>query len=193
METSFIEFFKIFRQLNYNDLIQLYKITRIRKYKVGDLIVKEGDYYPYAIGVIKGLVRTYMLKSDGQQITVRLVSEKDMTGSSNCILNDKPSTEYLEAVENCTVLEINMKEMNEISKNNIRLLHFWKDNIVIAFNDAIKRISFYLTKTPEERYQELLNENPKLVLRVPQKHLASYIGVTTVSLSRIRSRIRENL
>ncbi|NVJ86224.1 MAG: Crp/Fnr family transcriptional regulator [Algoriphagus sp.] len=188
METSFIEFFKKFNQLNLSDMVEIYKISSFKSYKAGEKIAKEGDQFDFALGILKGVIRTYVTKTNGEERTVRIALEKDFTACSNCFLNDGKSNEYLEAIEDCLVIQINTKKFKELTKNNIRLLRFWSDNISHVLKESTNRILFFVVMTPEERYQALLDQNPEIILRVPQKYLASYIGITTVSLSRIRSR-----
>ena len=98
------------------------------------------------------------------------------------------SNEYLHAVENCKVIAINTEKLQELSNDNIRILRLSHEGLKEAFLEAINRIEFFTTLTPEARYETLLKQSPELIQRVPQKYLASYIGVTTVSLSRIRNR-----
>ncbi len=192
MENSFIEIFKKFGHLSFTEMAKLYKISRFKTYQPGEIIVKAGDIHPYSIAVLKGVVRTYMIKTSGEEVTVRIVAEKQMTGAANCVLNNEPSFEYLEAVEKCSVIETNLVKLKDYAKENIRILHFYNDSIAEALNEAVHRISFFASKSPEERYRDLLDETPDIIRRVPQKYLASYIGVTTVSLSRIRSRVAKS-
>ena len=70
-------------------------------------------------------------------------------------------------------------------------MSLYSEGLADAFLEAADRVRFFTLLTPEERYIKMLEESPKLVQRVPQKYLASYIGVTTVSLSRIRKRVSE--
>jgi len=192
MDSFFSDFFTQFKGLKVSDLLDIYKVSRLRTVKAGELIAKEGDIYSLGVGVIKGLVRTYVIKTDGEEKTIRLNPEKTFTGCANCMLNAEPSFEYLEAVENSILVEINVSQIRKLSEDNIRILKFWSGRIEEALEEAVHRIEFLVTLTPEERYLQLLKESPRLVNRVPQKYLASYIGVTTVSLSRIRSRVSKN-
>lgn len=192
IDPSFLDFFKKFKGLNLKDIYDLYKISKLIKVKSGEHIVRSGDMYPYSLGVLKGVVRTYVITTAGEEKTTLLTSERKFTGAANCILYDQPSFEFLEAVEDCRLIAVNMREFRNLTQDNIRLLHLFNDNILEAFGEAIHRIQFFVTLNPEERYLQILDEAPELINRVPQKYLASYIGVTTVSLSRIRSRIRKS-
>jgi CRP-like cAMP-binding protein len=189
----FIEFFKKFKHLHPGDIIALYKISSLRTFKEGELIATEGAYFKYTVAIRKGLIRTYVLRSNGDERTVRIAKEGAFTGCAECMLKRKPSCEYMQALENTQVILIDVEEFTKLSKKNIRLLRLWDDAIMDALYEAVHRIEFFVTLTPEERYTSMMEESPDLLHRVPQKYLASFLGVTTVSLSRIRTRVAKKM
>ena len=79
MDSFFSDFFTQFKGLKVSDLLDIYKVSRLRTVKAGELIAKEGDIYSLGVGVIKGLVRTYVIKTDGEEKTIRLNPEKTFT------------------------------------------------------------------------------------------------------------------
>ena len=85
-----------------------------------------------------------------------------------------------------------MDKFKRLAKQNIHFMSLHNEGLEDSMLDAIERIRFFIMMTPEERYAQLLRKSPHLIQRVPQKYLASYLGVTTVSLSRIRKRISES-
>ncbi|MFY0672242.1 MAG: Crp/Fnr family transcriptional regulator [Bacteroidia bacterium] len=189
MENTFLEFLKRFRYLSPKDLYNLYNIAKLKKYKAGETIVREGDFFKYTLGISKGLIRTYVITHEGEERTVRFAREGQYAGSSASVINNKPSFEYLEVLEDTFCIELDLVALKKLTENNIRILRLWDDGICEAFVEAIDRVQFLTTLSPEQRYRQLLKENPSLINRVQQKHLASYLGITTVSLSRIRSRV----
>jgi CRP-like cAMP-binding protein len=129
------------------------------------------------------------MSTNDEEKTVRFAKEKDFTTCSKSFLNNEPSTEYLQAIEDTKVIIFETAKLKKYTLENIRLMRFWNDALSKTLNDAVERVEFFVSLTPQERYEELLRKAPDLIHRVPQKYLASYIGVTTVSLSRIRSRL----
>ncbi|NQZ75608.1 MAG: Crp/Fnr family transcriptional regulator [Ekhidna sp.] len=188
MEDNFIEAFKRFSFLKVSDLVSLFKICSLKTFKKEETIAMAGEYCKYAFLIRKGIVRTYVLGPDGEEKTIRLAKEKDFTSCGMSFLHDKPSTEFLHAVEDCKVIAVNSKKLNELARENPRILRLSYEGIKEAFSEAIYRVEFFTTLTPEARYEAILKDSPDLILRVPQKYLASFIGVTKVSLSRIRNR-----
>lgn len=188
MHADFKEAFDRFRFLKLTDLISLFSICSFKSFKKGEFVVKEGEYCRYAFLIRKGILRTFLLTSGGDQRTIRLAREKEFTSAAQSFLNGKPSDEFIEAVEDCRVIQIDTKRLYELAETNIRILKLTHEGIKEAFNDSIKRIEFFTVLTPEQRYKSLMESSPDLLQRVPQKYLASFLGITTVSLSRIRNR-----
>lgn len=188
MNDGFIEAFKRFSFLKLSDLLDLYRLCSLKSFEKGEIIAREGEYCEHAFLIRKGIIRTYVLTSDGKERTIRLAKEKTFTSCGASFLSGKPSTEFLEALEDCKVIAINSKKLEELSQQNPRILRLSIEGIKEAFAEAIDRIEFFTVLTPEQRYKQLLEQSPDLIQRVPQKFLASYLGITTVSLSRIRNR-----
>ncbi len=188
MNSDFKEAFQRFKFLKLQDLLALFSICSLKSYKKGELLAKKGEYCRHAFLVRKGLVRTYVTTADGAEKTIRLAQESEFTSAGMSFLKGEPSTEFLDALEDCKVVAINTEKLNELGKTNINILRLTHEGILEAFVDAIQRVEFFTIFTPEERYKSLLEESPELLQRVPQKYLASYLGITTVSLSRIRNR-----
>ena len=188
MHDGFSEAFRRFSFLKPSDLVALFSCSSLRSYKQGETIAREGAYCEHVFLIRKGIIRTYVITPDGGEKTTRLAQEKEFTSCAASFLNDAPSTEFLEALEDCKVIAVNIRKLNDLSLENIRILRLIHEGIKEAFKEAIKRVEFFTILTPEQRYRRILEESPDLIKRVPQKYLASYLGVTTVSLSRIRNR-----
>lgn len=188
MEIAFLDFFEKFKHLKMGDLKSIYSISKLRSFRAGDLIASEGDEFHYCLAILKGMIRTYVLHDSGKERTTRIVREKSFAGCASCLFGKGPSTEYLEALEDTWVVAIDVKQLKQLADTNIRLMKLWSEAVSEELILAVDRIQFFVMLTPEERYAQLIKESPVLLNRVPQKYLASYLGVTTVSLSRIRSR-----
>lgn len=183
---NFTTWSKIYGSATY---VFLWRVSQTAYFKTGELIIPAGKNYPYALGLIKGLIRSYVLKSDGTEKTIRLAREKQMTGAAGSVLRNEASYEYLQALEDCRVIQVDVEALRKASRTNIRLCHFYTQAITEAFSESIDRIQFLVTLSPEARYLKILHEDKGLLQRVPQKYLASYLGVSPVSLSRIRARV----
>lgn len=139
--------------------------------------------------VVNGIIRLYCLDTNDNEITVFLFAENHFASCYPSFLTESPSDQALETVEESTVLSIN--------KTDFDLLHLIvpKANILTRniaeqrFINSQRIFTSYISRTPEQRYLDFEREHGKLLLRVPQHIIASFLGITPVSLSRIRNRI----
>lgn len=191
MESKIREFFKPFTYLGPRDYLVLLKHVRYRKVPSGTVLAGVGDCYPKGVAIISGCIRTYILTPQGEERTVRFAMEGEFTGCAGCLLGDKTSFENLEAIEDSVILEVDVPALEQEAKKHPALFRLLLDGFKKVFRDAVDRVQDFVTLSPEQRYRTLLKEHPKAIQRLPQKYLASYLGVTTVSLSRIRARIAQ--
>ena len=127
--------------------------------------------------------------NDGLDITLQFFMAGQMVSSFDSLLHDTPSQFTLETILP-TEIEIYEKDdffnfLNEDSELKNRL-------IMKVFDVASKYVNLFLSRikdTPQQRYEKLLMEQPEIVAQIPQHYIASYLGITAVSLSRIRARI----
>lgn len=167
----------------------LIKLATIRAYKAGDTIVKEGAMDHNSYVVLKGILRSHVLKSNGDERTVYLASEGMLTASSRTFLDGEPSTETITALEDSWVAVFDRSAFMKQLDGNPNLQKLYSELLKRNLREAIDRIEFHTVLNPKERYEHLMKSHPELVQRVPQMYLASYLGITPVSLSRIRSRV----
>lgn len=190
MEKSIIEYFSTFSFIGLDDIKLISSFGKLKRIKAGEIIIKAGDINYNGIFVLKGLLRNYVLTNEGEDRTLLFCKEGNQTGSHATIFYNKPATENIEAIENSVIFMLNSEVMEKIAAKHPKLLKLQNSILKKVLAESVERIIFFTILTPEERYSQLCSEQPKLVKRVPQKYLASYIGVTTVSLSRIKSRIK---
>lgn len=189
MDKTYINFFKQFPFVNIEDLRLIYYLGKIKTVKEGERIINVGDNNNKGIFVLKGLLRSFILTADGEERTLLLSKQGMHVGSHATTFYDKPSIESIEAIEPSILLLFDTKELEALSKNHPSLILLGNKILQKSLAEAIDRIIFYTVFSPEERYISFRDKYPDLIQRVPQKYLASYLGITTVSLSRIKSRI----
>ncbi|MBX7182686.1 MAG: Crp/Fnr family transcriptional regulator [Bacteroidia bacterium] len=178
-----------FSFLTEQDLQQVAEILELKQLKAGEVFIREGDLtYKLAL-VLEGLLRNFHFTENGDEKTVLFSWEGEIVGGYNCIFHNQPAKENVEALEPTTMVVINYHDFTKLTQKNPRLLQAHLTFLEQAFVEAIKRIDDFTLNSPEERYIRLLKEKPFLLQRVPQKHLASFLGITHISLSRIRKRI----
>lgn len=162
----------------------------IKKHKKGDLIIVAGqdDYEPCIL--LSGLVRVFFLNAEGVDVTNLFIFENTFYGS-DFLTMQKASVCSFEALEDCVSLALNRPVLHETIKNNIQLLLIYVGILEQSMNKKILRENALITKSATERYLDMKKEYHGIEKRVSQAHIASYLGITPVSLSRIRRVIRE--
>ena len=173
------------------DVYRLFKTAKIKKLRAGEVYIPEGSISTKMGRIKSGLIRGYQLKPNGDEITITLSWENQFVGSYDSIAWQKPSRFIFHALEDTTLMEIDYKIMQEFADRN-SAIGAHRSNIQLRMLEkAIDRIESFVLMSPTERYLKLVQDKPDIVNRVPDKHLATYLGITPVSLSRIRKRIAQ--
>ena len=174
------------------DKKQLWGISKLQRVKPGEILIREGELSYYHITVVKGLLRNYIITSEGEERTVLLVAEQMSTGCSDTIFRNEPAGEIIEAIEPTLGVLVDTRELDKLAHSNTALLRLQKLMIQKMLNESVLHIRFHTVLTPEERFLELQKQRSDLILRTPQKHLASYLGIHPGSPSRIKARLMNN-
>jgi len=141
--------------------------------------------------ISKGAVRYYHVK-DGEEITGYFSFENEYVSAYKSYLTQTPASNYIQALEDSELIVISRKNMELMLANPLlaykmeRFGRLIAEHYLICYED---RVSSFITKTPEERYIDLLSTGRDILQRMPQHYIAHFLGITPVSLSRIRRRI----
>ena len=176
-----------------NGLEKLMKNIIVKEIPSGTILLSEGDIATKLFFVISGCLRAYFIKENGIEITSQFFIEGQMVASFESAMTGTSSRLYIDAIEDSTVGFIKIKDLKKImSESGAGRDHFSRFLISRLIYYMNLHASFILDN-PEKRYLKLIQENPELVSRLPQQYIASYLGITPVSLSRIRARIKKQI
>lgn len=184
--------YEAFRDINFlttKDLIQLGSIIKIKHLKKGEHFLKVGDFNYNAVKVMKGLLAHYIIDENGMQKILLFVPEKKNSGSLQTTLNQKPADESIIALEDSILLVCDIRNLVKLTSDNIRILKLVNESYKEIIIDAALRIKFLIEHNEEKRYQHFISTYPTLWQRIKQKDIASFLGITESSLSRIRARM----
>lgn len=166
-------------------------LARGKKYPKKAWLLNEGDISNHLIFIEKGCVRSWF-NNDGDDITFQFFFEGSFVSSLESFRKRKPSLFNLETIEP-SVLHMIHKDDLDAAVNDVPEL---KDAVNDLLSDRLyhyqKLFLSRIKNTPQHRYIELMKENPEIFKRVPHHYIASYLGITPVSLSRIRKKISVN-
>ncbi len=145
--------------------------------------------------IVKGSMRYFHIK-DGEDITGYFSFENEFLSSYKSYLTGLPGHVYIQALEESLLITFTKKDMDEMLADPMlaykmeRFGRLIAEQYLCCYED---RVTAFITQTPEERYLELLNTGREILQRMPQHYVANYLGITPVSLSRIRKRILETV
>lgn len=153
------------------------------------IIAREGEIEKEIYFVCSGLARLYYQTKDNDQITAFIFCENMFASCLESFIKQHPSTQNLETLESCTVLVLTKDKLDALYEQVPKTHVIMRKVMEARFIASQQLLSSYILAGPKERYELFALHYPHLVQRVPQYILASFLGITPVSLSRIRKRI----
>lgn len=179
--------FVSFNEMEWATLVPYLKPALLKK---KDHFAVQGKVCEYIGFIITGAVRYYHVK-DGIEITGYFSFENDFISSYKSYVTRQPAIGYIQALEQTELVVISYKNMQLMLDNPVLALKMERfgrlvaEHYICCYED---RIASFITRNPEERYIEMLEKQGDIMLRVPQHYVANFLGITAVSLSRIRKR-----
>lgn len=176
--------------MNIKILLALIRNVKTKSFDKGEILIRVGFTGKDVYYIRKGLVRCYVVDEETNEITFQIFAEHQIFTNTHSVLFNEASKFYYQALEHTKVYKVDYNEFLKLTSQNSELLelnrsYFGKKVIQQAF----QRVESFVFLSPEERYQKFVKDNPKLIHRVPDKYIANILGITPVSLSRIRNRI----
>ena len=159
-----------------------------RKFPKKSIILKEGEVENYLNFVESGIVRHYFERIEND-ITFDFTFEGTFYSSYKSFLTRKPSEYNIQSLTDVELYSISYENLQKVYAETIKGNMFGRFAAEGLYINKLNRELSFLTKTAEERYLSLFEEQPELIREIPLQYIASYIGVTPQALSRIRRRI----
>ncbi len=153
------------------------------------LTLKEGKINSDYIFLEKGYMRSYVLDTTGNEVTIDIYKPLQIVFEVGSYFQRKPSKENIQAVTECSVWVGKYESFQQLFHSLPEFIEFGRAVLVKGFISFKERIISMTTENAEQRYEQLLKEKPDIFQHVPLKHIASYLGITDTSLSRLRKEI----
>lgn len=153
-------------------------------------LTQPGQVCDYLAFIKKGLFRVYFIDQEGNELTTWFSFEDMLISDLLAFYTQQRATFYIEALEDSEVYLITRKELNQLYQSYPDYREFGRIFAEEALTMVMQRMLSLQTKDATQRYQELL-QTPKFLQRIPGKYLATYLGITDTSLSRIRRQMKE--
>lgn len=161
--------------------------TYVMQVPKGELIFKAGSTGDLLYFIVKGAVRGFLVE-DGKEITTWINEENEVIGTIRNLGLSRPSEEMVQAIEYCELIAIPYNTIEDLYRQYVEANIVGRIILEESYRDAEERAYISRIHSAEKKYKRLLDTRPNLCNRVPLKHIASYLGMTIETLSRIRNK-----
>ena len=168
------------------ELIHQCKIQKVEK---GDFLLREGDKCKHSFFVEIGLLKQYIIDKKGKEHIVQFAPEDWIVSDRESMYYNQPSSYFIQAIEDTFVSIISEDDITQLSLSSTEFLKFNNRLLNNHIRQLQKRIIMLLSANAEERYLDFIKVYPDLTQRIPQTLIASYLGITPESLSRVRKEL----
>lgn len=178
----------IFKDLSFNLeerqlLVQSFEKLHLPKHS---LLLKAGQHVYDQYYVAEGCLRTFYIAPNGKEHTVQFAITDWWISDYTAFFNTSTAVMHIECIQDATLYKISKKDMEQLYKAMPKLESYFRKKMERAFASFQKRIIANLAQSATERYLNFIQTYPNIEQNVKNYHIASYLGITTQSLSRIR-------
>lgn len=189
MNKLFFDAIEKLAQIPEEELANFFSFFQSRKFKRNTILLREGEVAHELFFLVKGGVRQFFSKDDGIEKTCSFTFEAEFFTDIESFTRKSRSVTNFITLEPTECLIIKCTDLMEVLNQSTAIAELCRAIIENVATDNIKRIQTMLSLSPENQFRELVQSNPGLLQRVPQRYIAQYLGLAPESLSRIRKRI----
>ena len=164
-------------------------ISKVRRFTKGSILIQEGQKVNKTYFVLDGALRSFCIDKDGKEHTLQFAIKDWWISDFTAIYGNGIASLTVECITDSEVIEFNAQKLNEIYHQYPEFEEFQRKNLEQHVVSLHKRILNQLQLTAEERYNLFLEQYPNIEQHVANYHIASYLGITQQSLSRVRAEI----
>jgi len=168
-------------------VVSLFQPLDLRK---NEHFVEAGQTSTTLAFVVHGVMRLYYISEAGEEFTKEFCGENEFVAAYSALLLSKPSRLYIQALEDTKLLIVPFRHYQSLTEGRLCWEIINRKLVEALFIKKEWRVSSLLLEDAQTRYLNFLAENPGLESRVKQHHIASYLAITPVSLSRIRAHLK---
>jgi CRP-like cAMP-binding protein len=165
----------------------IYSISKEKKVSKGEVLIRGGQTVNKTFFVTQGSLRSFCVDKEGKEHTLQFAIKDWWISDFMAIYNNEPASLTVECITDATVIEFNAQKLDEIYLQFPEFEVFQRKNLERHVVSLHKRILNQLQLTALERYNLFLEQYPNIEQHVPNYHIASYLGITQQSLSRVRA------
>jgi CRP-like cAMP-binding protein len=177
--------------LTENERLKIIEGFEVYQEPKNHLLIKESKVTKYTHFLESGFVRSYTLNTEGEEITTNIFSAPCFVNEFISFFKQQPAVENYQTLTSCVILKMNYETVQKYFHNYPEFREFGRMMLVTNYSNLHERMLSMIKDTAERRYLTLIKQHPDVFQNVPLKIIASYLGVTDTSLSRIRNKIAQ--
>lgn len=189
--TQLIDHFSKYIQLNTEEVELIHSLFSYKSLKKKEFLLRSGDICRTESFIISGCLRTYSIDENGFEHTLTFAIEDWWTGDLLSFFTETSTSYNIVALEDSEILQITKTDLDKLYLKVPKLERYFRQLIQNAYVAQQQRIDQNLSQTAEQRYLSFVEKYPVLLQRIPQKHIASYLGITPVFLSMLRKKLSQ--
>ena len=178
----------MFSTFDGQDLDTVIDCFKPRMVKKNEILISAGETAKEFYFIHSGCIRTYFITKQGHEKTRYIMTEPSIGTALTSFISQKPSFEFMDALEKTELLAISHTDFFRLVNELPQWKNFYLKIMEMAYSFQNRKIESLVTLSAKERYNQLIKENPKVVQRVSNKILASYLDVKQETLSRLKSK-----
>jgi CRP-like cAMP-binding protein len=173
-------------QLSEDEIQYFTSLLKVRTFRKKQYLLQAGDVSKYENFVVKGLLRAYTVDAKGQEHIAMFAMEGWWISDLYSFLTNNPATQHIDALEDSEVMSIEKSDLEKLYQQVPKFERFFRILLQNAFVANQQRILAGISQTAEEQYLAFIKKYPSLEQRIPQHQIASFLGITPETISRIR-------
>lgn len=186
------EFLDSFGHIPEDTFLKLQGISKFKKIDANTQLDELGKVPSKLYLMISGVMRCYVTSESGKEFNKRFFFSMDFAGSLTALIKNAPSEIVYETITECTFYEIDYRKLKEMCATDMVVSNLYTSILEKVFMRYEKRQLELISLNASQRYLKLKSDIPKIDILVPQYHIASYLSITPVQLSRIRKKLKES-
>ena len=158
-----------------------------KKVKKNEILIAKDEVCRFTYFVCKGAIRAYFISEEGQEATRYIALENQFITTIHSFIEQSPTNEYIQATEPTELLQISYTDFKRIVQETTLAKDLYNKQLELAYVTNHWRLESFLKMSAKQRYDFLIQTNPAIIQRLPNKIVASYLGITQESLSRLKA------
>ncbi|NBA85540.1 cyclic nucleotide-binding domain-containing protein [Emticicia sp. CRIBPO] len=189
MQEQLIHYIRRFITVTDEELNKIVSCFRPLEAEKNELLVVAGQTSQRTFFVGKGCIRIFFITEEGQEATRYIAFENNMATALCSFISNEPSLEFIQALEPSELLCISHEDFYHLLEVIPAWEKFHRHYLEKAYVNNTNRLMSFLTLSAKERYRQVLEVNPEIVRRLPNKIVATYLNISQETLSRLKSKI----